>query len=152
MKSVNKKNRPPTGKTITRTNLSFHLPFLLELFTNEQHKAFCQGTEEEATQAILESQHCNSSPACLSMPLIQSYDNTISISKVTYIRTCLATSLTKATPGSNVANTTEPYLRTSGTGLIRIVTSVITPKVPGGRKPYICNKTTAKVFRHSHNT
>ena len=49
-----------------------------------------------------------------------------------YIRTCLATSLMNATPGSNVGNTTEPYLRTSGTGLMRIVTSVMTPRIPGG--------------------
>ena len=48
------------------------------------------------------------------------------------MRTCLATSLMKATPGSNVGNTTEPYLRTSGTGLMRIVTSVTTPRIPGG--------------------
>ena len=43
---------------------------------------------------------------------------------------CLATSLTKATPCSKLGSTTEPYRRTSGMGLIRIVTSVITPKLP----------------------
>lgn len=51
MESVNEKKGPPTGKTIIRSNLGFHLPFPLELFTDKQHKAVCQGIEEEATQA-----------------------------------------------------------------------------------------------------
>lgn len=43
---------------------------------------------------------------------------------------CLATSLKNATAGSKEGNTIEPYRRTSGMGLIRSVTSVITPSIP----------------------
>ena len=45
--------------------------------------------------------------------------------------TCLATSLINATPGSKEGKTREPYLRTSGSGLIFNVTSVTTPNRPG---------------------
>ena len=95
------------------------------------------------------SLHTIFSPAHLQnmpMPLTLSRDNKDQWSDT---RTCLATSLTKATPGSNVANTTDPYLRTAGTGLIRIVTSVITPKVPGGRKQ---QQNYGRSIQHSLNT
>ena len=41
----------PTGKTITRSNLGFHLPFLLEIFIDKQYKAVGQGAEIKATHA-----------------------------------------------------------------------------------------------------
>ena len=44
--------------------------------------------------------------------------------------TCLATSLRKATPLSKFSKTTDPYFLTSGTGRIRKVTSVMTPRMP----------------------
>ena len=49
---------------------------------------------------------------------------------------CLATSLMKSTPGGNDVKTTDPYRRISGMGLMRMVTSVMIPRVPYHRKTH----------------
>lgn len=54
--------------------------------------------------------------------------------------TCFAISLKQATPCSKLGKATEPYFWYSGIGLIFIVASVITPRVPekeGGIIQYV---------------
>ena len=57
-----------------------------------------------------------------------------------FVFTCFAISLKQATPRSKLGKATEPYFWYSGIGLIFIVASVITPRVPekeGGIIQYI---------------
>jgi len=54
----------------------------------------------------------------------------VKTSNSVHLLTCLATSLMKVTPSLKLGKTMDPYFLTSGTGLIQMVTSVMTPRMP----------------------